>query len=442
MSRSVHTLRRRTFLKALGLGLAAPLAAKMSRLASAEPSDAYTRLFIYYIPHGVPVEHFGPAQAGAFGAESAILSPLAPFASKSNVVRGIGMNDGATNHAAIRATLTGFSEGGSGDSIDKIIADTLGRQAYAMGTIPYAASAGFSSDSFLVKHGQWLRPTEDPNKAATDLFAAVEPSEGVDETAFRQAALGLTEAEVDGMQTALSGLTKEKNKLQLHLESIQALKASGPSINLCDGAPSFSKLAAVSGVDVMDQENFGKVLDAHLEVAANAMICGTAPILTLQNLWVNSGLNFGFSGGPGIAKGHHDGLSHSWDVPGREEFAQVQRYFYERLATVLLSALEVPDPGDPSRTVLDNSLVYVCSEVSDGANHNSNASPIYIDGNELQSYLPCVTIGGGGGRINTGLVVDANVPHTDMLATLAAGVGAPITSIGGQSVSTVEGLVA
>lgn len=441
MSRSTNLLRRRTFLKAIGLGLAAPLAVKMSRLAVAATTDAYTRLFIYYVPHGSPVEYFGPAQAGAFSADSTILAPLAPFAGQTNVVRGLGMNDGATNHAAIRATLTGFNEGGSGDSIDKIIADQLGRQAYAMGTIPYAASAGFSSDSFLVKHGQWLRPTEDPNKAASDLFAASEPSEGVDETAFRQAALGLTETEVDGMQQALSGLTKEKNKLQLHLESIQALKASGPSVNLCEGAPSFSKLAALGSADVMDQANFGKVLDAHLEVAASAMICGTAPILTLQNLWVNSGLNFGFAGGPGIAKGHHDGLSHSWDVAGRQEFAQVQRYFYERLATVLLTALDVPDPGDPSRSVLDNSLIYVCSEVSDGANHNSNAGPVYIAGTEYQNYLPCVTIGGAGGRLHTGRVVDAYVPHTDMLATLAYGVGAPLSSIGGQSVSTIGGLI-
>ena len=60
MMTSLRLLRRRTFVKALSLGVAAPLALRMSRLAGAAAGARPTRLFIMYIPHGMPDEHFDP----------------------------------------------------------------------------------------------------------------------------------------------------------------------------------------------------------------------------------------------------------------------------------------------------------------------------------------------------------------------------------------------
>src|SRR5262245_9452514 len=109
---SLHTLRRRTFLKALGLGVSVPLALRMAKFAGAAPSPRPTRLFIMYIPHGMPDEHFDPGSNLTFTQGGPrILDPLAGLEKYVTVLRGITMNDGATNHAAIRATLTGFAEG-------------------------------------------------------------------------------------------------------------------------------------------------------------------------------------------------------------------------------------------------------------------------------------------------------------------------------------------
>ena len=96
-------LARRLFLKAVGAGIAAPLAMRMGSLAQAEAAKAPVRLFVYYLPHGWPVEQL-----------DTVLDPLAPYAQQVTRVEGLRMNDGATNHAAIRAALTGFSEGGAG----------------------------------------------------------------------------------------------------------------------------------------------------------------------------------------------------------------------------------------------------------------------------------------------------------------------------------------
>jgi hypothetical protein len=170
------------------------------------------------------------------------------------------------------------------------------------------------------------------------------------------------------------------------------------------------------------------------------MVCGAARVLTLQNLWVTSTLSFGFPGGPGLGRGHHDPLSHSWDDAGRIEFAHAQRWFYERLADKLLTVLDQPDPLDPGNTVLHNSLVYVCSEISDGANHNSDASQVWLNGVPYGSYLPAVLIGGAGGFLAHREVVTVTRNHVDMLATIAAAMGVSVSDIGGQGVRIIQEL--
>jgi hypothetical protein len=160
-------------------------------------------------------------------------------------------------------------------------------------------------------------------------------------------------------------------------------------------------------------------------------------------MYVNADLNMGFPGGPGIAKGHHEPVSHSWDEAGRAEFALVQRWFYSRLAEKLLATLIVNDPQDPEHSVLDNSLVAVLSEVSDGANHNSDASSVWVGGKEIPTSLPLVLIGGAGGYLKpAGGVVKVSALHTDLLATFAEAMGAPVSAMGSNAVKPIAELKA
>lgn len=431
------------------MGLAAPFAWQASRLVGHAQTQRPLRVFIYYVPHGWPIEHVDPDLSAPALADSTVLSPLAAYQDRTRVVRGVRMNDGATNHAAIRAVLTGFSEGGSASSIDAVLAEAMGVAPHVLGAIPWAEHAGFTVDSQLVRHaGSWVRPTEDPRQAAQLLLGnlgtgGTEPAG--DDNAFRQATLSFTEGELEAVQARVAGLTRESNRLTQHLSAVRALKAAqdqAPVQTACDARPPLPAVDALAGADVLDQTNMAAVLDAHLEVTSHAMRCGSARVVTLQNMWVNGDLRMDFPSGPGIAKGHHEPISHSWDAAGRAEFAQCQRWFLERLATGLLAPLDVSDPLDPEHTVLDNSLVYVCSEVSDGANHHSDNSPMWLDGREMGTYLPTLLIGGGAGRMASGGWVDVDAPHTDVLATLAAVAGVSMTSHGGQSVAPLAGVLA
>ena len=175
-------------------------------------------------------------------------------------------------------------------------------------------------------------------------------------------------------------------------------------------------------------------------------LCGTARVITMQKTCtLTSDLNMSFPGGPNFPQGHHDPISHSWDDAGRLDFATCQRWFYQHLADQMLAVLNQPDPLDPSaamHTVLDNSVVFICSEICDGANHNSNVTDVYVDSKPHSSYLPLVMLGGGAGFLKTQQIVDVTCMHTDVLATIAAAMGAPVTTIGGQSVSVLPELKA
>src|SRR5690606_19821774 len=186
-------------------------------------------------------------------------------------------------------------------------------------------------------------------------------------------------------------------KLQLHLDAVRSLKAGsgggGIGVISCDSRPSLPAVEAMVGKDPFVHENFGMVLDGHLEATAHAFVCGTARVVTLQTMYANAQILMNFPGGPGFAENHHDPLSHSADAEGRTRFAQVQKWFYSRLAEKFLAVLDQPDPADPEHTVLDNTVVMVCTEISDGMMHESQANPqTWILGAPRETYLPFVLI--------------------------------------------------
>lgn len=446
-------LARRTFLAALGLGLSAPLALRMSRLAVAAPDgNRPTRLFIYFVPHGIPIEHYEPGDGMSLTTGEGILAPLEPFKKYLTVMRGVS-NYVQDNHAAIRSVLTGSDD--LTDSVDYLVAQQLQTTAHVLGTQSYRAnSPGPDDDSKLARHGAYVTPVLNPADALDELFAglasggpAADPASDL-EADFRREAITLTEGEVEAMRAKLSGLCAEENKLSVHLESLAALKAAneGAAANLsCDTRPELPTARGMAGRDVFSAENFPDIIDGHLEAVANAFLCGSARVATLQNMYANAQLPMDFPGGPGFSQNHHDPLSHSLDGTGRANFAVCQRWFYERLADKFLAVLDTPDPLDPEHTVLDNTTILTCTEICDGNGHHSAARDQYVLSlsEERYTYLPWNLIGGGGGLFQGGRTVTMEgVDHRNILAAVAESMGVSLSSINGESVSTPSELKA
>jgi len=271
----------------------------------------------------------------------------------------------------------------------------------------------------------------------------------IDETQFQNDAVALTEKQIDRMRQKVAGLSTEDNKLLIHLQALQGLVGGSTGVKACTMRPALPAVDATASIDPLDETQFAKIFAGHLEASAQAMLCGTARVITLQCLWVNSNILMNFPGGPGIPTEHHIGLSHA-GTP-RDPYAKAQQWFFQQLADKFLSVLAQPDPADPAHSVLDNSLIYFTTEVSDGGNHNSDAGPTWVFGQEKYTYLPQLIIGGAGGYLKPGgRVVQVSDPtifmggrqHTDVLATIAEAMGVPLANIGGKPVSIIQELKA
>lgn len=440
-SRASLRVRRRVFLRALGLGLGASAAARLSSVALAQVGAAPQRFMLLYVPHGVPPEHFKPqvmaSDPTAFALDQSGVSILGPlqeqFKPYVSVVQGIKYPDGAMTHEAIRVCLSGLAGAGEkmlpADDAPRVtlehqIANAWQVKPLVLGAVPHRPF-GLDQDAKLMWDGTPVVPEKNPLLAYDSVFGSLggaAPPSGPDpDVALTDALHALTEAELVALQKELTALTAEQTKLKTHLEAVQALKATGAGVgSSCDAAPMLSAVealrtaAAGQGDDFfLKEENFPQLLAAQLQIAGAALRCNARRVVAVQPMYANCELDFGFMGSSGP---HHSSLSHTQpqqdqmqtglDLATRDKFAKCQRWFFEELVKHTLSALLEPDPADPGRKVIDNTIVYVTSEIGEGAYHKTHTDALQPGpGAPVLSYVPSVLIGGGGGGLKPGRVV-------------------------------------
>lgn len=449
------------FLRALGLGLTLPVAARVAGVALAQAGAGPKRFMLLYVPHGVPPEHFRPqvmaSDPTAFALDQSGVSILGPLQEQLkahvSVVQGIKYPKGAMTHEAIKVCMSGL--GGVGDALaaDDVPRVTLEHQIanawqvkpLVLGAVPHRPF-GLDQDSKLMWDGTPVVPEKNPLVAYDSVFgalgAAPAPTGPDPDVALTDALRALTEAELEQMQRELVGLTAEQTKLKTHLEAIRALKSTGGGggVISCDAAPTLSavealRTAAAGQADefFLKEENFPQILAAQLQLAGAALRCNARRVVAVQPMYANCELDFGFMGSSGP---HHSALSHTGpqqdaqqmglDLATRDKFAKAQRWFFEQLMTHTLSALLEPDPADPGRKVIDNTIVYVTSEIGEGAWHKTHTDPLQPGpGPAVLAYVPSVLIGGGGGGLKPGQVVTfaQDRPAGDVYSSICQALG-------------------
>lgn len=459
------------FLRALALGLALPAALRLARTASADTVPAPKRFFLFYMPHGVPVEHYNPRVSDSDRSNFAlnetnlsILGPLQKYQSYVNVYQGFKYPGGDTHDGLVNCLsgLAGKPEDTTPrTTLEHAIARGLGVKPLILGACSHIAT-NFDKNGKLFWDSTAVEPQKSPVAAADSLFggAAAVPVSNVD-AELRKDLLTLTESEIQALHGSLADLTREKTKLQRHLEAIQGIQNSNVSggQTSCAGAPSLpnvDKVRAASAGNIVDssggndyfyqESNFQLLLAAQLELVAQALICNVTSVAALMPMFASCDFNFKFTNPDGDAPAggwaHHSGLSHTgyqaadgaqYDSPlsvhnfnskTREAFAYAQRWFAEQLDTHVLQLLaNTDDPAAPGSKVLDNTIVYWMSEIGDGAGHTTQSIVEYP---QVPSYLPLVSIGKGGGALKTGQVLrfDVDRPAGDLYLTFAKAMGA------------------
>src|SRR5579871_5912126 len=155
-------LPRRTLLRGLGVSIALPFLDAMvpafgatARIGGPQLKTAPFRMAFTYVPNGIVMDAFTPAQFGANWEMSRIMAPMAPFQKNLMVLSGLShhngeaLGDGAGDHARAAASfLTGMhprktdgADIAAGVSVDQIAAQKAPNQT-RFGSIELACEDG------------------------------------------------------------------------------------------------------------------------------------------------------------------------------------------------------------------------------------------------------------------------------------------------------------
>ncbi len=137
---------------------------------------------------------------------------------------------------------------------------------------------------------------------------------------------------------------------------------------------------------------------------------------------MTSNRNYAFIGASG---GHHD-ISHHNDNPDNiAKLKKIGKWELDQLSVLLTKLQSLPDSD--GRTVLDNTLVFYSSDISDGDAHNHDDMPVLLAG------------GGAGFSMGRHVEFPEKPQFGQLFLSIANAYGSPITTFGGKRQGAARG---
>lgn len=443
-------INRRNFLRGVGgLSLGLPfLESIVLRGVRAQAPPPIKRFIVFFSCNGANLSQFWPSNYGALTpgsfAASQALSPLADYADKLLIPRGIHMSprgfgwdpSGGDDHMkgmGCKLTAQPLAAGGDTYAMGISVDQEMAKSINPGGRPPMTLRVGTNNNGVL-GHISYTG-SEQPASSENNPFLAYQDFVGlsnVDEalrtriTSRRESILDLVSE--DFSQLKASGLSQaDQNKLDMHFTAVREVEQGmgGAGLYTCNfDVDKDAELRAIDPNTVNYDSEFKRIGRLHSDVVALATACDYTRVASLQ-----------FGSGAGGPVFTWDGMNHQYNhhklshgttlddggelVNGYETmiydidrwFAGEYRYLLDRLASY--------DEGGAS--VLDNSAVVWMNELSDGKDHD------FRD-------LPYVIAGSCGGYFRTGEYLkvtsqadprnDVDAPHNKLLTTFLDAVGA------------------
>ncbi len=412
----------------------------MARALGAEEGPPPTRLLFYFVPNGVHMPAYTPAIEGPDWEATPVLAPLWPRRDDLLVLSGLANEaadafDAAPHAHATGAFLTGVPvkkwEGGQaagGVSIDQLAAQSYGWKtrfpSLELGADP-TAPAGFCEEGYSCVYQtsiSWAGPqtalpkTSDPAALFARLFAG-EDSAATERERARRIEQRLSVLDLVGEQAA---------SLRLDLGQADRYRLD----EYLDGVREFERRLELGGEACPDLPDAPPtVVDLPTRVALMtdlmvlALRCDQTRVMSfmLQNGFSDTVYDF-----LGIDEGHH-WLAHHDGAPDMiDKVVAINTWQYQQFG-LLLDKMAAVDEGEG--TLLDHSLVFMSSGMSDGNTHE------YRD-------LPVVLAGHGGGAVSPGrhVVYPKGTPRSNLFMSLLHAVGVDVDKVGVDGVEPLAGL--
>jgi len=403
-----HHFSRRAFLRGLGVTMALPWLESYNvwgdQPASHKPaSEAPVRLAVLFSGNGFHSKEWWARGEGKAMELGKVLEPLADFREKLLFVRGLyheearkgNIHSSQTGNMLSGAPIAAGGEIRSGTSMDQMLAQTYGRStkvpSLVLGCERANPSVHKNYSMLYSSHISWSSPT---TPTPLELYPAL----AFDRLFKNEVALG-DKSVLDSVLADAQSLRRDisradQRKLDEYLDSVRdvekRIENAGKRGELQGWRPTLEAPNIRRPADGIPQD-----IAEHMRLMCDILVLGfqtdTTRITTLKLNNDHSALRFPNlpsvqQAGSGIDYMIHHLLSHS----DGSDWLKVNQFFLEQTA-YLARKMDAIQEGP--RTLLDNTMLLHCSSMMAGAKHDND-------------QLPVILLGGAGGRLKGGRVID------------------------------------
>lgn len=427
---------RRALLKGMGVGLGM-LPLLNSEKVIAQTGGVAKRLVAITWTNGVVPRDFYPP-AGPLATLPPILQPLDMWKSKMLVMRGKGggnaiggidskvmVDAGQTygGHSAYPSLLTGTATG-TQPSIDTLYATSLKDAGFAspqlnLGCRPYSSATSWRA-------GRVKNTAEtDPYRLYTRLFSGVMTTPG--STPAVDPVLARRKSCIDKLIPDLTNFANrlgndDKAKVNAHLDSIRSIEkqlSAAPTVPM--GAGCKAPANTPTGLSFNQVGNYPNHVKLMIDIVAAAVKCDVARSITLDLIDDGGGNSLTFPW-LNISSPDYHAVAHA---AAYAQKTPIDTWYYTQVANLVGQLASNPEGG---ATSLDNTVILVCNDMNEGANHDVRG-------------LPYVIVGGSFFKTGTCIQFPANVPNNQLLASVCHAVGLNVANVGDKYTGDLDAML-
>lgn len=450
---------RRACLKGLGVSLGLPL---MDAMGWADTADgkAYkppVRLGFMYMPHGVIMDHFWPADAESFlSSPPPAFEPLRPMLDQCLTMKGISgvpiaPFNGAPHALELSTWLTATlpaadkrSEINIAISADQVAANHVGAfttlPSLELATMPQnwkenqeGLNEGYYSHCSYRSPTQVVPAETNPRNVLNRLFHKQDQSG--DATQVNALDRSLLDIVLGGARDLRQTLpTTDQRKLDEYLDSVRSVERRIAAIEyrqkeaaLEKAGVRASKRHATDSPPIEIKIPEGDKRSEYMQVMCDLKVLAFQTDTTRVCTYIGSRPNGASYPELGFNDQHHSQTHHGNDPKMVEKVAKITEF---NIAQFAYMVKKMHSLREADSTLLDNCIMMWGSGLEDGNEHT-------------RENLPFIVAGRGGGSINTGrFLPDTKGNQGDLLTTLLVCAGIPIDRPIGIATKQIEAIKA
>ena len=374
-------------------------AAAKGDASSAAPPRLPQRFAAVFMGNGINSDHWWAKGAGAEMQLGKTLQPLAPFKTKLNVISGlfnrpsvgVGIHPGQTGNLLSGMPLMKGAVLRGGISMDQVLANQIGQATLQPSLVLGCEQpiTGYHETNFSMAYSSHISWQSADSPVPMEVYPSL-AFDSLFENRGNKRTQSILDRVKDDAATLSRKISAEDNrKLDEYLTSVREVEkrvdgmrrdqSTAAEHAQARGRPLVTMPRPDNGLPEDIQQHMRLMCDI-VALAFQTDKCRVATLILCRDL---SGLFYPFLG---VRKTHHS-ASHD-DLS--DDYEKIARYYVSNLA-YLAARLEAMPEGEG--TVLDNTCLLYLSNMFAGSKHDN-------------TKLPLLTVGGLGGTLATGRVLD------------------------------------